>query len=789
LKTRHPGKNAPALRSAPPPETQTQLRLSERAAAFRLQSSAFASWAAGYGTIQHRDRTQVRVRDMADLLVEQAAESQPDEVFELLAAADRIASAAMWLIFQMSFARRVSLEESDSSPADLKAAGRHFPSDYLQMALAYTGYLAANALTGKTRSWVMAQAHCAPAIEVVNLLTGNLNEAQQKRYSLDEQGLNRFALDFFPASEGAASQGGGAAELAPGVIEAICPQGSFYYYPHAPLKGERLVVFLGSEALDHDEDFAARWWRREDCGLIAPFLITEIRRHGDSGEADPAELERLQEKLHKHGYDPIDIRAGDPSAYAWAIIEMERRLTNRARAVAEGDANYPVLLPYTIAELSHGFGFSTRASREEFLAAAKTLFVTKSEIERAAGLLNRHEQQGRVREREHPLAVRHVPSPALPPLPWAPTDAPPASLCDAVDACFSEIAQANPKLRPRVGYAESRRKPLLPRVTESLKFRTTAPHEEAIEALHGAIISGVPVEAAIAGALANKGGVSLAITTESAAPQLLPMLRQEAMLAQQMKCGRPAGWLGIPLVVTSEIWEPATPLTPCHTTAFSDSLVGELCPYVRILFPADWNSTLAVLQNAYAQRGEISALLIPKTKLPIRFSRAEAERLLQDGAIRVRGDRAAPLVIVAVGPHQLGEAMRAWERLAERGAEASLVYLLDPGRFRGPRDAQDASTLASRESIEEFFPHESPARVFITHFRPEIALGMLRPLYRSREQTRALGFIYRDETDDRRGMLPANRCTWLHVLVAAAESLQTSPEDFLSTQETAELRA
>jgi phosphoketolase len=787
---RHPGKSAPALRSqpAPAPESQTQLRLNERAAAFRLHSPSFAAWAAGYGTILHGDRTQVRVHEMAHVLVEQGAQGQPDEVFELLAAADRIASAAIWLILQMTLAGRSSLENSEMDQFD-RAEGRQFPGDYLHLALAYTGYLAANALTGQTRSWVMAQAHCAPAIEVVNLLAGNLNESQQKLYSLDDSGLNRFAEDFFPIRTAAPHEKSGprnstSSQLAPELIESFCPQGAHYYYPHAPLKGERLVVFLDHETTEHEEAFAPRWWRKEDCGLIAPFLLTAIRRTQEGSEDADDELEQLQENLQHHGYDPIDIRAGDPSAYAWAIIEMERRLINRAQAVTQGNAKYPILVPCTIAELPHGSDPSHPAAWEEFLESAKPLFVPREEINHAAGLLNKHEQQGRVPEREHPLAARNIPLPAIPELPWKDTSAPPASMIEALDLCFSEIARANPKLRPRVGYAESRARPLLPRAIELLKFRTTSPKDEATESLHGAVISGVPPEAALAAALANKAGLNLGMVSESAAPRLLAMLRQEIKLARhQFDSGRPPGWLGIPVVIASELWESGTELTSCHTTAFCESLLGETGSFAKLIFPADWNSTVAVFQTVHARRGEIWVLLAPKANVPVRFTPEQTVQLIADGAIRVRGERSAPLVIAVAGAHQLGEAVRACDRLAERGTGASLAYLLEPGRFRAPRDAGETGALASPELIRELFPREAKARIFATHFRPELALGMFRPLDTGPDRTRALGFIHRDETEDGRGMLHANRCTWAHLVMAAAEALHAQPGDFLTPEE------
>jgi phosphoketolase len=57
------------------------------------------------------------------------------------------------------------------------------------MVRAYTGYLAANTLTGHTRAWLMGQGHCVAAIDSVNLLVGNLTPP--------DAGLTRYVRDFY----------------------------------------------------------------------------------------------------------------------------------------------------------------------------------------------------------------------------------------------------------------------------------------------------------------------------------------------------------------------------------------------------------------------------------------------------------------------------------------------------------------------------------------------------------------------------------------------------------------
>jgi len=75
-----------------------------------VDSEAFATWAAGYGVIRHEERTRARVCDMAERLVHRGLAPNADAVFRILAAADRLASAGMWLVVHMTYVQRAPSE-------------------------------------------------------------------------------------------------------------------------------------------------------------------------------------------------------------------------------------------------------------------------------------------------------------------------------------------------------------------------------------------------------------------------------------------------------------------------------------------------------------------------------------------------------------------------------------------------------------------------------------------------------------------------------------------------------
>ena len=130
------------------------------------------AWAAGYGAIRHTPLTRRRVQAMAASL--------SSDVWGVLHAADRVASAGMWLVVHETYARSVYLDGRALKREDFKPAPEGHTGGSLNMVPAYTGYMAANALAGITRGWLMGQGHCVSAIDSTNLLVGNTTPAHAR---------------------------------------------------------------------------------------------------------------------------------------------------------------------------------------------------------------------------------------------------------------------------------------------------------------------------------------------------------------------------------------------------------------------------------------------------------------------------------------------------------------------------------------------------------------------------------------------------------------------------------
>ncbi|MCC6789150.1 MAG: xylulose 5-phosphate 3-epimerase [Hyphomonadaceae bacterium] len=775
-----------------------------------MSAPAGDAWREGYGVIRHRPETIERLENLVERHWMDGALADRKTALELCAAADRLANAAMWVVAHMSYATRVDLSGAELSAEAFKAQPEGHMGGSLNAAIAFVGYHLANALSGETRAWVLGQGHCVAAIEAVNALLEDLSPAQLGRYGRSEAGLSQLSADFYsyaltPDGRPAAPLG---SHVNPHTAGGISEGGYLGFaetqYIHMPLRGERLVAFLSDGAFEEQRgsDWSPRWWRAEDCGLAVPVMILNGRRieqRTEIGQEGGAEW--LAAHLRLSGFDPIIIDGHDPLAYAWAIIEAEAALT---RFAAMSERAYPARLPYVIARCVKGYGFpgagSNRAhnlplagnprtdedARWQFNEGARALFVPQADLDAAARAFAVHAAQKRPRESKHALATRSIAPPLMPAPSW---EAPEGASCamEALDAHFVEIVRANSELRVRVGNPDELKSNHMGRTLELLRHRVNVPEPDAPEAVDGAIITALNEEAVIGAALGNKGGLNLAVSYEAFAMKMLGALRQDIIFARrQREIGRPPGWLSLPLIATSHAWENAKNEQSHQDPTLPEALLGEMADTARVLFPVDPNTAVASLRSIYASHGQIACLVTPKRAIPRRLSGEQAEQAVAHGAAHLLGDAAqAELQLVAIGAYQTGEALRACERLAERGRRACVTALLEPGRFRTGRDGLETAYGADETQCELFFPG-GLARIVLTHTRPEPMLGALRRLDGGPARTRALGFINRGGTLDVFGMLFANRSTWAHVLGAAAEILGCDREELLSD---AELRA
>src|SRR3989442_7320460 len=87
----------------------------------RRTDPTVARWAAGYGPIRHTPLTRARVRAMAERLAADRVRGDGVPLYRALHAADRIASAGMWLLVHPTdappvYLHRPALRDHDFKP-------------------------------------------------------------------------------------------------------------------------------------------------------------------------------------------------------------------------------------------------------------------------------------------------------------------------------------------------------------------------------------------------------------------------------------------------------------------------------------------------------------------------------------------------------------------------------------------------------------------------------------------------------------------------------------------------
>ena len=804
-------------------QQEQDFEIADRAARYRRENAECARWADGYGRSRPDDLTQTRVHGLAERV---SAVGKGDGVgfYDLLYALDRLAAAGMWLVVHETYACNVYLDGRPLEPDDFKHQPEGHTGGSLNMVPAYAGYLGVNALTGVTRAWLMGQGHCVSAVDSLNLLVGNMTPAHAQRYSVSDEGLTRYVRDFYSYRLGADGRQDSplGSHVNPHTAGGLMEGGYLGFaeleYEHMPLPGERLVVFLSDGAFEEQRgsDWAPRWWRGEDCGLVTPIMINNGRRIDQrTTMSQSGGVQWFLEHLELNGFDPILFDGRDPAAFVWAIFEMETRLAQAWEVIGSGKEHYPVRLPYGIAVAPKGAGFpgegtnlahnlplKSNPSTDPSAAAlfnegARNLWVPPGELLETLHRFQHHATSRRPRERDNPLVFRSVQLKEIPVTPFRPVgegarknsmSPTTASPMEAVDSMFALMVRANPHLRPHVGNPDEMRSNRLFKTLELLKFRVTAPEPDVPEALDGQVITALNEEAIAAAALGNKGGINLICTYEAFGMKMHGILRQEIIFANHcQEAGRAQQWLSIPLILTSHTWENGKNEQSHQDPSLCEALLGELSHVSRVVFPADFNTAAAVMEQVYQTQGQIWTAVVSKgTTIPDLFTASEARRAVAEGALALDWAGYDPahsrIIVTAVGAYQLVEALAASKRLADRKVPHRVVYLLEPGRYRVPRSDDESAHQASAVLLDQLFPPEVAARLFITHTRPEVLLGLARPLHTGR-LTSGLGYSSRGGTLNAQGLLFLNHCSWAHCLAEAARLLQIPIDGLLNPEE------
>lgn len=782
--------------------------------------NAKEKWQNGYGVIKHKTETIKRIESLEEYIKQEDIKGDGFDLYSVLHAADLIANEAMWLVVHQTYAKNLYTDGHALKHEDFKDDPQGHVGGALNMVPAYVGYLCANIITGNTRAWVMEQGHAVAAIDAVNLLVDNMHSAHKQRYNVTDKGLSSFAQDFYSykinknglpdsplGSHVNPHTGGGYMEG--GYLGFVGLQ-----YPHMPLPGESLVAFLSDGAFEEQRgaDWAPRWWRAEDSGIIAPIMIANGRRIDQrTTMIQDGGIPWFEKHLKLHGFDPIVFDGRDPAAFIWVIIEQEMRLKRNISKIHNID-NYDIEIPYGIAVAPKGAGFYNEGTNyahnlplvenpsknavalERFNSHVEKLFVPLEKLQEAKKLFAGHKKTKRVLEKDNPLANRNVKLKIQPDLPYMSilggrevSNSPLISPMDAIDTGFLQTVLSNKELRPRVGNPDEMSSNRMDDTLAALKFRVIQAEQGAPEATLGNVITALNEEAISAAAFGNKGGINIIVTYEAFGSKMFGQARQEVIFARHQKeLYKPAGWLSVPIVLTSNTWENSKNELSHQDPSMAESMFSEYSDISRVIFPADYNSAMAVIKNIYNTNGQVWSVVVPKQKTPLIFTQKEAELLMANGGCVVASagfePQKAEFAILAVGAYQLIEALKASIRLKEKKIPHIVSYLLEPGKFRSYRDEWEEEHNASKKIWNTVLPKNIEHILLVTHTRPEVIMGAISPLLSGRNIMLS-GFINRGGTLSVAGMLFVNKCSWLHMVGNACKMLKINLRDVLSNKE------
>ncbi len=762
-------------------------------------------WKQGCGVVQHDDRTSERIAALVAQLSNRGICTE-ERAWAMLKAADRLNNMGLWLTVHMTYARQVYLDGRTMKAADFKPVPEGHTGGALNMVPAYVGYLLANALSGKTRAWMMGQGHCVAAIDAVNILTRNLEPEQNERYPLSDSGLSRLCQDFYSYE-----LNGSGKPLAPlgshvniytagGISEGGYLGFAALQYVHMPLPGQEMVAFLSDGAFEEQRgsDWTPRWWRGEDTGLVMPVMIANGRRIDQrTTMSQSGGVEWFREHLSLNGFAPIDIDGRDPAAFAWAIISMAEQLQEQHRQVTVDERKYPVLLPYAIAETVKGYGFpgaGTNAAhnlplpgnpatddsiRQAFNAGCEKLFVAQAALLGSTATLMNHSQTDRVAEKDHCLRKLMVKEPVLPGMHETEVGSR-ASSMESVDAWFCEFVKLNPCLRVRVGNPDEMRSNRMNKTLDYLKHRVTAPEAGVAESLSGSVITALNEEAVVSAALANKQGLNLAVSYEAFAVKMLGAMRQEVIFARHtLESGRQVPWISVPIVASSHTWENGKNEQSHQDPVLCEAWLGEMADVAPVYFPFDANSATSVFASLYSQRGRVATVVAAKSVTKVFCNTAQAEKSVADGALLLSHDVDAQLQLIAIGSYQLEAVQCAAKVLRSHGVRCSVVAIIEPGRFRIPRDEIEEKYVHRDEKLAEIIP-TIRNRIFVCHTHAEVMTGVLRRLDTGSSSSCFMGYRNRGGTLDTLGMQYANKQTWAHIVIEAGKILQQDANAWLA---------
>lgn len=679
----------------------------------RSQNAEFADWAAGRGLVRHSDSTQLKVLELSELLTSAGYLAHPSLCFKLLIQLDILCNQVVRQVLQLTQLQHLGTQENTQMDPL-----RQQPAGNTRRALAtipvLCARLALNRLTRRQRDWFTDINDAGAALEVLQLMLESAPADRRAAYGSSCEQIDWSALvqDFGRESEIQSSPG---PWISPELTGVRSPVGSptEWQAVHQVLPGERLLVLLDShESATLQESL--RWWHPEDCGLLVPVLLdmcsNDTRMTGAGGETL--------------------VDGSDPAACVCAILSAELALGKLAAEYVEDELENRASVPLVKVRGADWWPLTDDLSASQRLSHIKRLLLATAQPDtlwQGAAMAMRHA----ARNGRASMVTVNRPDPH-----WVHE---PGLVMAALDQYFCDITEVNPHLRVRLAAISGQAVKQFPAAYDLLGERCQWPLQQTGYQMAGAVVEPESGLEMVSVALGNQMGLNLVLLDNRTLPSALdPLLLSSRFARAQAMIDEPAPWLGIPLLTSCDWLTTAEP-SESGLLEFTETLLAQPADQVRVMLIPDANTAMACLKACYGEFGMVVQLVLPEVG-PLCLDARQAEQLVAHGALCLAGNCAADVQLVACGAQALRVAQTVSLRLRAHDVSHSLVYVLEPGRFRQPRDSQEQEHQADASLVDTLFPHHVRQRLVLTDLCPEVLIRQCQSLDQGPQRTAVLGY-------------------------------------------------
>lgn len=659
-------------------------------------SGAAYSWAKGRSVITHSSSTRLRVERMLSQLVESGVQSDKEDCYQLLYQLDLLSCQCWWMTYQLSCLKSDQASPNKPlNPDDLKITEGAF-AESLSLVPAYLAVRALDALTGQRRSYLMDDSKVGAAVAAIQWILREASEFRQHQYPFSQAGWSDLVEDF--SSHSSSGKPGPELDHHCGNLTSLVSSSAWAAIPYASASNEATVALMfGSAPKKHAQP------KSKAQGLTSLLLFSTAKDRGNSvSGGDPAEILVALYESEQASCNSADRgRVLDASQ-----SQTERKVGfNGVNFQGHSIAQMQLVRPDWIHQLS---GLSALAQAQQVKALFGRLppvWLTKTSLGGVSGF-----------DQSTSTAFQHGPMS----LPVSSDDIASGDTLFSVDRFFRRLSSRNPTINSQLFLADPYYRHYF---QSSIAGSNCCAHE-------------VSASESISALRVNLSGINLAVLNSSSVPAAARSLNELAMEAHRQSASiQTPKWTGVPFLLRSDG-------RPDGFNRVLAALLSRPVDTFQIQLPPDTRSVLESLRTTYDQQGVLRMVALPQSSGQQWVTPDQARELAEHGVARLVGPRMSRVQLVVCGLESLKVAKRMGQQLETIGVSHSIVYLMEPGRLRVPRDRTEAARCLDKQALLKLFPSSVGYRLVLSDVQSDLFSGLVKRINQSEGHT---AFMEADE--------------------------------------------